>query len=238
MQASNCVDSISTEWLTNVLRDQSVLKQANVIGIRIEQIGLFSSVLRRLHIEYDHVESHAPTSLILKQPMGNRSNRPGSGFANEVAFYRDIAHLVSVRTPRFYVGCLDTIETNSILILEDVDNLIPIDWQQGVTKHHMDRAIKSLASLHAAWWNKTDSLATLPHLADSRYQYQITEAYKKGWRTSRDYFEAKYGEAFITLGDALVGCIPSTVDQVSKPATLLHGDAHFENIVLIGREVL
>jgi hypothetical protein len=227
------LDEVTPTWLTHVLRARGTIQQARVMSVQIEPIGTFSSELWRLHMVYDRVEPDAPPTLILKQPKPDASERPSSGFANEVRFYRDVAHQVSVRTPRFHFGYADEVRREAMLLLEDVGGLVPIDWEAGVTAHHAHLALEALASLHAAWWDKVDGLNSLPHLADAAYRAMIAKAYDRGWHTSRDFFKSIYGEPFLAIGDALVGRVEATLAQMGTPATLLHGDAHFENLVIV-----
>ena len=223
---------VTPEWLTQVLHARGTLDHARVAGLEFETIGTFSSELWRLHLYYDGVEGNAPATLILKRPSTEAYNRPHSGFANEVRFYRDIAQRVSVRTPQLYFGSVDDATGEAILLLEDVRGLAPIDWDTGVTDDHAQLALEALAALHAAWWEQVDSLNELPHLGDPAFRSQMAEAYDRGWRASRDYFKAHYGKPFVTIGDALLGHVETALAQMAAPATLLHGDAHFENIVI------
>jgi hypothetical protein len=193
---------------------------------------MFSSDLRRLNLVYDLAEPDAPVSLILKRPRSEAYVRPRSGFVNELNFYRHMAQRVSVRIPRLHFGYVDDATGKAILLLEDLRDLVPIDWQHGVTDRHASLALKALAELHMAWWENVDDVDTLPHLADTAFRSQIAQAYDQGWRVSRDFFKERYGKPFVTIGDALLGRVESSLAQMAAPATLLHGDAHFENIVI------
>ena len=115
----------------------------------MEPLGTFSSKLWRLHLDYDLVELKAPRTLVLKQPLLDLSERPGSGFANEVHFYRDIAHQLSVHTPRYHFGHVNEVTGDAMLLLEDVRDVVPIDWQLGVTSHHARLALEVLDYLHS-----------------------------------------------------------------------------------------
>jgi hypothetical protein len=226
-------NEITPAWLTKILRTSGAIEQAGVVSVRVEQIGTFSSELLRLRLAYDRLETGAPTSLILKQPIPNPGERPREGFANEIHFYRDIAPLLAVRIPNLYFADVDDVTDEALLVLEDVEELVPIDWRRGVTTAHVQLAVTSLAQLHANWWGRTDELEGLPHLADLDFRNQISEAYNRGWHTSRNYFKEAYGQSFVAIGDALVGRVEETLAPLSAPATLLHGDAHFENLPII-----
>jgi fructosamine-3-kinase len=229
-------NEITPAWLTKILRTSGAIEQARVVSVRVEQIGTFSSELLRLRLTYDRLETGAPTSLILKQMIPNPVERPEEGFANEIRFYRDVARLLAVRIPQLYFADVDDATGEALLVLEDVEGLVPIDWQSGVTTAHVKLALASLAQLHANWWGRTDGLEGLPHLDDPDFWDKIGEAYDRGWQTSRDYFQEAYGQSFVAIGDALVGRVAETLAPLGAPATLLHGDAHFENLPVMKEE--
>lgn len=227
---------LTPAWLTQILHTSGAIEQARVVSVRVEQIGTFSSQLRRLRLGYDRLEAGAPTSLILKEPILNPRERPGLGFANEIHFYREVADQIAVRTPDLYFADVDDVTEAAILLLEDVEELVPIDWTSGVTADHAQLALEALGQLHATWWERTDALAGLPDLADRNFRAQIGQAYDRGWHASRDYFQEAYGQPFLTIGDALVGRVEQTLAPMAAPATLLHGDAHFENLPLLKKK--
>lgn len=226
-------NEITPAWLTKMLNTSGAIEQANVVSVRVEQVGTFSSKLLRLRLGYDRLEAGAPTSLILKQPKPNPHERPGLGFTNEIHFYRDLADQIAVRIPYLYFAEVDDVTKAAILLLEDIEELVPIDWRSGVTAIHAQLALEALAQLHAAWWARTDELAGLPDLSDKNFRAQIGQAYDRGWRASRDYFQEAYGQPFLAIGDALLGRVEQTLASMAAPATLLHGDAHFENLPLM-----
>ena len=224
---------LSPVWLTEVLRQSGALRRARVLSMGFERMGTFSSELLRLHLIYDRQEPGAPASLVLKYPRADPRERPGYGFATEIGFYRDIAHRVPVRTPRFHYGSLYGPTGLALLLLEDVQGLTPISWEGGVTDTHAHLALESLARLHAQWWDRVDDLDGLPSLADPAFRVEIAEAYDRGWRASREYFRATSSDSFVAIGDAVLGQVAETLAPLACPPTLLHGDAHFENLSLV-----
>ena len=52
------------------------------------------------------------------------------------------------------------------------------------------------------------------------------------WLAKREFF-AEHAPAFVAIGDALVGRLAASLSGLGQPETLLHGDAHFENLALI-----
>ena len=229
------LSGVSPDWLTRVMRESGILRAATVTSAEFEQIGVFSNELWRVRVGYDRREGDAPRSLVLKRP------KPGggsSGFANEIRFYRSLDGAVPVLTPRFVFGALDEKSGVALLLLEEVEALAPVSFMRGVEPEHADRALAALARLHSHWWGRTAELHGFPALSDPAFRASTAAAYDRGWESSRDYFvDAGHG-AFVEIGDALHGRVARSLVPLGEPATLLHGDAHFENLPLRGDEVV
>lgn len=94
-----------------------------------------------------------------------------------------------------------------------------------------------LAVLHAAWWNRVGELAWLPALSDARLRRSFQSDFDAGWRAHRTELDALV-PGFTPLGDALVGRLADTLAPLAGPPTLLHGDAHAENLPLADERVV
>ncbi|MEE9254010.1 MAG: hypothetical protein V3U43_03685 [Pseudomonadales bacterium] len=225
--------ALTTGWLTEALRASNAIATAEVTAFEATQIGTFSSELWRIHLQYDQLEPGAPQSLVAKRPREDPRIRVGAGFATEIDFYQDIAPQLEMRLPRMYYGQYDEATGDALLLLEYVEGIVPVRFLDGVTAAHSARAIDALATMHARWWGEVDDLATLAHLADESFRTSVGEAYDRGWRASREFFEVTHDPAFVAVGDALVGRAAANIAPLGAPATLLHGDAHFENLPMV-----
>ena len=232
------LDEITPEWLTLALRESGAADRAAVVGVRREKIGDFSNQLSRLHPVYDAPEPGAPTSLVVKRPRERTFGqlREGEGFANEIRFYTEVARDLPVETPRAIFGAVEG--EHAILVLEEVDGLLPVNFLRGIEPEHEALAIPALARLHAHAWGDASLPASLPRLSDAGFRARIGEGYDRGWAASRAYFVDAGHAAFVEIGDALVGRAADTIAPLGAPATLLHGDAHFENLPLRGDDVV
>ena len=227
------LDDVSPEWLTEVLRDRGILAAGRVEDARLEKIGTFSAELWRVHLVYSGTDSGAPASLVLKRPAPGRQYRSAESFREEVAFYRDLAVRTPVRTPGFYYGGLGETSGDALLLLEDVAGLQAFSFHRGAESDHAQLAMEQLARLHAHWWERVGSLDGFPHLGDARLRRDFAAAYDVGWASHRGLFLEVAGAAFGEIGDALVGRLAGTLEPLARPATLLHGDAHAENLPLL-----
>jgi hypothetical protein len=230
------LEDVTIGWLTDVLRAGNALAKAAVTAFEANQIGTFSSELWRLQLQYDRQEAGAPLSLVVKRPKAHPRERTDAGFAREIDFYSNIAPKLALRHPRMYYGRHDPLTGDALMLLEYVEGLVPVRFLDGVSDPHSERARDALAAMHAAWWEKVDTLDSLPHLADASFRAAISQAYDRGWQASREYFRVTHDPAFLSIGDALVGRAADNIATLGAPATLLHGDAHFENLPLVEQD--
>lgn len=197
-----------------------------VAAVEVEHVGTFSNEVWRLRLRYAGDAAGAPVSLIAKHPVRERPDRSAESFADEIRFYRELAPRAPARLPRFY----DTGDAQPLLLLEDVSGLEPFHWNADET--HARLALEALARVHAAFWNRVDELDWVPQLADPALRAVFADEYEKGWSECRAFFETIADGAFLPIGDSLVGRLPETLAALAQPATLLHGDAHGENLPL------
>lgn len=129
---------LTSEWLTDSLLGNGVLRDARVSHVKHEVLGSvegFMGQVVRLHLELDRAEPGAPTSLIAKLPTNVRENR-GIGellgaYEREILFYRDIAPGLPVRTPRAFFSVMDDSRTSG----EEVEMAAKLDrWPMWVIR--------------------------------------------------------------------------------------------------------
>ncbi len=226
------LSELTPAWLTGVLRGNGTLYASRVTSLEFERIGVFSSELWRVYIGYDGAENGAPRSLVLKRPKPEGRAPYGTGFANEIAFYRDVRDRLQIRAPRCFFGAHDAASGRALLLVEEVEGLQPVHFMRGVDDAHATLALDRLAGLHRRWWRKADEFGALPALSDPEFRATVSRAYDRGWQASREWFVHAGHGPFVEIGDALVGRAALSIAPLGAPATLLHGDAHFENLPL------
>lgn len=214
------------QWITGALREAGVAEP--VRSVEPELIGNFSNQLWRLRLEYE-AQGAGPRSLVLKWPKPGGSTDAGQGLANEVRFYHEVSAELPVRTPRLWFGATDPAP---LLLMEDVAGFERISWRQGASDEHARMALEALAELHAHYRNRVGELAWIPSFGDAKRRASLDESYARHWAAKRDVFVHE-APSFVEIGDALVGHVAASLAPLGEPATLLHGDAHFENLALI-----
>jgi hypothetical protein len=220
--------------LTEVLRASGALPEGRVTEVRVEEIGSFTNQLSRLRVGYVDAPQ-APASFVLKSSAAGRRDRMGESFENEVRFYRELASGLPLRTPHFYAADVGPTGAGWLLI-EDVRDALPVDWLRGPSEDHARLAVASLARMHAARWGQVDGLDWVPSFGDEDLLSSFEDAYAEGWWSRRaPLLEVvpAVADELADICDALVGHIASTHRALAEDATLLHGDAHAENMPLV-----
>jgi len=224
---------VTPEWLTRVLRARAVLHRSSVASIRTDHIGTFSSELYRLTVDYDEAEDKAeaerPRTLVLKCPK-QAFELQAALFAAEIEFYEKLAGSVPMRVPRFYFGAIDHDARSAMLLLEDVPGLLAFRWD--ASDEHLRLAREAMARLHAQYWGRVEGLA-LPDNTGREEREELADRYERGWSACRDFVLRDVEPRFEEIGARLVGRVSPTLAPGSTSATLLHGDAHGENIPLV-----
>jgi thiamine kinase-like enzyme len=113
------VDELTPEWLTHALREGGLLGEAKVSSVRHETLsegkGFIGQVFR-LHLGLEPAESGAPHTLIAKLPTTVRENRAVGellgAYEREILFYRELADLVPIRTPRAFFSQMEGSRTS------------------------------------------------------------------------------------------------------------------------------
>jgi len=237
---------LTPAWLTSVLRDGGSVRAASVTGIAVEPIGVgvgFLGQLARLRLTYDRPEAGAPASVIGKfptlDPGGRQICQMFRFYEREVLFYRELARHVPVRVPRCWGSVMDVAADDYLILLEDLGSLPMGDDAAGCTGPQAEVAIRSIAALHATWWDSAD-LATLDWIPMSNAPvHQLAEpAYQQSLAPFLSLF-----------GDHLSARMRATTEKMQThvvamqatlavpPITLAHGDYRLDNLFFDGQGV-
>ena len=224
---------ITPEWLTYVLRESGALRGGRVDGFELDPIGNFSNQLWRIHLSYAGGEADAPATVVLKRLRRDRPGDAGQRLADEIRFYSELGAELPVRAPRLHYGVIDP--DNALMVMEHVEGIAPIDFWQGASLEHSRLAMKELARLHARFIGRVAKYDWIPAFADASYLKRLSKSYAEEWSAKRDFF-AEMTPDFVEIGDALVGRMEPSLVRLGEPQTLLHGDAHLENLAPIERD--
>lgn len=238
----NNLAQITPELITQLLQTNGIASRANVTDLHAEIVTgavSFHAQIVRLWLRYDRPEV-APPSLIVKLPTPNlalHANalifRPG---AKEDWFYRRIALLNQLQAPRCYYSAVDPATGQAVLVLEDLATAQRINQITGIAANEARLVLRSLAALHAHWWQRPSA----PEIAElaaingpSAAGDDLVETlYAEAWPQFVASGIAEIPSEVRCFGDWLVGRVTATGTLLDPcPKTLIHGDFRLDNML-------
>lgn len=233
--------ALTTEWLTQTLRDGGHLTTARVTGFDTQVVGEgvgFVGLLARIRLQYDQHEAGAPASLVGKFPSPNAGARQTAAifgvYAREVGFYQTLGDQAAIGTPRCYYAAITPDASGFMLLLEDLDHGRFGDQVAGCTPDEARLILGELARLHAQWWNNPKLDEDNPWLQKGTdvVRGSIHAAYALTWPVFLERFRRELSPRAIedgpTLGEKL---LPMLDEYEQRPTfTFGHSDFRVDNI--------
>jgi hypothetical protein len=227
------IAGITPDWLTAALRPSGILPRGRVAAIRAIPIGMDESFTggSLFRLALDHQGGTGPASVVAKLSPSDPVLAATMGPANrrEVMFYRTFAKTAALPVPRCHFAEHDPDGPGSLILLEDLGHLRRVPFLDGCAEADARQVITALARLHAAHWNA-------PHLpppvADPALSFSTCWARYPA--LAADILgEAALPARLLDLGDHIArkeAAILHVLHQ-SGPLTLIHRDAHADNIL-------
>lgn len=150
----------------------------------------------------------------------------------EVAFYRDLAATVKVRTPRCHYGAISADHTSFVLLLDDLHPAVQGDQLAGCAPDRAAAAVANLAGLHGPRWCDP-ALLDVPWLkpVGAEDAAQLGEVFGPAVDTFVERFAGR-------LDDRDVRTLRETADAIAawvvgRPDVfgLVHGDYRLDNLL-------
>lgn len=162
--------SVDAVWLTAVLHAAGIGLGHRVVSYGARSIGtgqVGENV--RYSLVWDGDPEGLPSSVVAKFPstsaVSRATARQVDTYRREVGFYRDVQHLVSIRTPDIHHVGWDPETHDFVLVMEDIRGAEQGDQIAGCTVDRARAVIDAAAGLHAPTWNRVAELADLDWLA-------------------------------------------------------------------------
>jgi len=238
MQLPRSVREIDAGWLTEALREGG-LAEASVQTVRTEAIGEgagFAGELARLTVAYGPAATEGPRTMIAKVPTQVPEARAlfvAAGiYAAEGSFYRDLASMVPIRTPRCYFNGMDVQSGDFVLLLEDLAPARVGDQIRSCTRAEAEMIVHQLARLHARFWAdpQLDALAWLASLRDARKD--LTPLYPFIWPLTKERVGDLLTPKVVDIAASLAQHLPRVAKLLATPPmTLTHGDYRLDNML-------
>jgi len=159
-------------------------------------------------------------------------------YGREVGFYRDLSASTPVPHPACHFARHDTETQDTVLVLEDVSARgTQLDQIEGCGLAAAEPALRTLARLHAAWWEspRFEEFPWLLRLDDDPYPAAVQMAYDAGWPAIQENLADLLTPEVRAFGDAYSAHIPEIFSRLSTgPLTLSHADWRLDNLFFTG----
>ncbi|HEY0436124.1 MAG TPA: phosphotransferase [Phenylobacterium sp.] len=236
-------ETVSPAWLTAALGGPEALGGAQVTGFDASRVGQgmgFMAIINRLSLTYDRPTAVAPRSVIAKfaspDPRAREIAALFRFYEKEVRFYQQMAGESPIRSPRTYHRSVDLESGDFFLLMEDLSHLKNGDQLEGLGIDEARLAIRSLAQLHARWWEKPElrAMTWLPPFDDAG-MLALEGVFQQCWEPYCAFMGDRLPAAMVPVGAALSTRIKSMMGALSQsPVTLVHGDYRADNLFFGG----
>jgi hypothetical protein len=191
----------------------------------------------RLTITWSGDPSDAPRSLVAKLPSSDERSRATGrimrAYEVEVSFYREVAPLVDIRTPRCLLAELDQDTNEFLLLLEDLAPASQGDQLDGCGADLAARVLDEAAALHAPRWNDP-GLRRITWL--DRVTPESAAATASVVGSLFPGFVDRYGHSF---APEVIDGLERGVERIGEwwrglpgAQTVVHGDLRLDNLLL------
>tara|TARA_Y100001970_G_scaffold21379_1_gene24369 strand:- start:694 stop:1782 length:1089 start_codon:yes stop_codon:yes gene_type:complete len=232
-------DQVTEEWLTDVLRNASILRSSEkIIGIKrapIGERGGMVSEIEFLSLTYSEHTQEAPRSLVVKFPTTNETNRQMAEdfgvYEREIRSYLEIVPQSLSASPKVYLADIEG-KSNFVIILEDLSDYRLGDQVIGATLEETGLGIDELAKLHGSFWGKVEAgYDWLPRFSNSQNAHSMVEGAKASWDPTVEKFGEYLPEKFLDAKERYLAALPALQKRLDgDPVTVIHGDFRLDNL--------
>jgi hypothetical protein len=155
-------------------------------------------------------------------------------YGREVGFYTELSGRTAIEHPACHYAAHDPATQDTVLLLEDVaPRGRAIDQVSGCTVGEARPAIRTLARLHACFWDDRAlaEVEWLPRLCDDPYPGAVVLAYEAAWPRVQELFADAITPAVLRFGDEFPKRVPALFAKLSEPPLVLaHADWRLDNL--------
>jgi hypothetical protein len=225
-------ESLTSEWLTQVLRANGVLKGGAVSGFSGEPMrGAYTSSVFRLLLEYQRDVVGAPRSVVVKFHSSSASIRDSFEnlgiYEKEVRFYQILGQDRSLPIPNCYSAEFDEESGDFVLLMEDMS--AARSSSEDDVCGDIRIALLHLAKIHAKFWGdpqltrhdwivQTTDLNNPPPLK-GLWATNLAQV-KKRFRDQLSAYTWSVCDKWLEYWDEIMLCMSQDTH------TLVHTDAH------------
>jgi hypothetical protein len=223
-------DDLTPEWLSATLGRSITAVQCEPVGVGVGLVG----TLFKLTLEGDGGPATMIAKLAAPTPEGRFVATVINMYGREVGFYTELSERTPIAHPECYFAAHDPETQDTVLLVEDVSPRgAPLDQIAGVPASAAGPAIRTLARLHAAFWDDGSLRDHAWLLPLSEYAPAVQFAYETAWPNAQQFFPADINGRVKEYGDAFSARIPGLFAKLCDgPHVLSHADWRVDNMFL------
>jgi len=224
------VDDLTPEWCSEALGRQITDATATPMGVGVGLVG------QLFLVDLDGPDGSQRVVAKLAGPTDASRFVPTvlNMYGREVGFYTELSEGTPIRHPACHFAAHDPETQDTVLLLEDVSACgRAIDQVAGATLDEARPAIRTLARLHARYWDGAGLAGAdwLLRLCDDPYPGSVAFAYETAWPKVQELFADDITPDVRAFGDAYVEKIPALFAKLSEPPLVLaHADWRLDNL--------
>lgn len=235
-QVIECVEQVTSNWLTDVLTKSGALTAGKVTQFEAEAGGGHWSKNAKLQLTYSNDSAgERPIYLFLK--LVNTDLGDGEFFLSaEVNYYtRDYIELPEAPLVCCYTAAYDPSKHSYHLLLADVSATHKPAYDMIPTLEYGKALAEGLAILHAHWWgaNRLQELNVIFH--DTRHLTRAATIGREGIKFVNSIFGDRLKSHWPALIDQIYDQLPASISKHGQDRsnfTLIHGDPNPGNILV------
>jgi hypothetical protein len=240
------IDLLDAPWFTMTLQKAGQLaddrRVSDVTSIRVGEAGVMS-LLWRVQLAYDGPTA-APKSVIVKSATDDPHRlfiaQSALFYAREVRFYRELADVAPLRTPRCFYADIDPETSQFLLVMEDVGHLRSVDQLDGCSFADAASALRTIARFHAQWWDAdlSDLATTYFPMNGDFNQFVVPMLYSDNWTAAKASCPELWPADVTTFMEDITRRVPEILDGIMGPNTFIHNDYRVDNLLWDGDDLV
>ncbi|AQT81687.1 aminoglycoside phosphotransferase [Mycolicibacterium litorale] len=232
---------VTGAWLTEVLTSAGTPVVVDTVAVTPVGTGQTGATFR-VAPNYSWNPNRLPASFILKLPAGDDTvrDRVMLGYRSECAFYRSVADVVTIPTPRCYHCDIADDGASYALLLADQAPAVQGDQIAGCDVAEARLAVRALAGLHGpTWcdpqWQSFEGLVM--SIAGEDAIRGFGDIAKMAGGITVDKLGSKLSDADTETLVAAMALVTPWLLSAPDRFALLHGDYRLDNLLFDGERV-
>ncbi len=237
------IDDVTTEWLEVVLGSAGVIPAGSHLGdidiSRIGEEGLMGEIYRVGLVPVSGSDTGvAPASVVVKLPSrhdGSRAQGIALGmYEAEVRFYNELGPSTPTGLPALHFAAIEPGTADFVIVMEDLGHLNLVDQLTGMTTEQAAAALRILADIHSAWWDRVrvPELEWIPTMSGDRVSY-VDQLLPQLWPVASAVIAEALPPGGLELGELFShSYLKLQKSFSSRPWTLAHQDYRSDNLLV------